>query len=400
MEQLQTEDHTLSQMRVLQRILCCPTAKTALSLVSLPDLVARLPEQERARLSAQTASAFVSESIGVAYPIVGRIISFLERDALRLQNAGIPAPVPTEAEDETVKQNVKAWYDEFGWKKNDKGLYYDTALFSQDKPTGHGLYSLASHLSLIDRLTGGEFMLDAASGALPHAEHHAYSWYYRYRICVDISLTALQEAERKVGGTGFCCLTDICKLPFWDGTVDGIVSAYTIQHIPEAQQVRALQELFRVLRPAAHLCVITEVQPTRWHHALFLGFRAIRKILRGLGIGRSAARPESRADPAVVRPPQQLYSRLHDWQWWRRRAEELTSQCSVECLRLLRKSEYEWLFGQSTRAAKLVRAGETCFPRSLARASAYCLIDLWKPSCLSAGSSCSAGSLDKQQDRG
>jgi len=37
------------------------------------------------------------------------------------------------------------------------------------------------------------------------------------------------------------------------------------------------------------------------------------------------------------------------------------------------------LFGQSTKPAKVIRVLQTCFPRLLARGSAFCLLDLYKP---------------------
>jgi ubiquinone/menaquinone biosynthesis C-methylase UbiE len=120
-------------------------------------------------------------------------------------------------------------------------------MFSQASLTGHGFYELSSHLSLLDRFSGGEFVLDAASGPIANPEMVAYSWFYKYRVCVDISLTALQEAATKLEGKGFCCMADICQLPFRDGVFDAVESGYTIQHIAESRQSRAVAELYRVL---------------------------------------------------------------------------------------------------------------------------------------------------------
>jgi putative transposase len=52
-----------------------------------------------------------------------------------------------------------------------------------------------SHLSILDRLPGGDFVLDAASGAIPHSEQLAFSWFFKSRVCVDMSITALHEAN-------------------------------------------------------------------------------------------------------------------------------------------------------------------------------------------------------------
>ena len=83
-----------------------------------------------------------------------------------------------------ITQSVKSWYDQFGWKKNENGVYNDSALFSQTRPIGNGLYELMSHISILDRLPGGDFILDAASGAIPHPEYMAFSWYFTEpRVC-------------------------------------------------------------------------------------------------------------------------------------------------------------------------------------------------------------------------
>ena len=223
MRQVQIEEQeTLTPLEPLRRILCCPTTRTPLSLVSRPELLACLSDPERGKVSAQVNGAFISETAGLAYPIVGRIISFLDGDALRLAHTAEPSTASIDAGAASVKASVKEWYDRFGWMKNPQGLYNDTVLSSQDTATGHGSYERTSHLSLVDRLSGGEFMLDAASGAIPHPEYLAYSWFYRYRICVDMSLTALQEADRKIGDAGFCCLGDITRLPL---QTDSVVEA-------------------------------------------------------------------------------------------------------------------------------------------------------------------------------
>jgi hypothetical protein len=92
-----------------------------------------------------------------------------------------------ETDDASIQQSVKQWYDNFGWVRNESGNYNDTALFSQQSLTPHGAYELASHMSLLPRLSGGEFVLDAASGAIAHPEYLAYSWFYKYRVCEIIA---------------------------------------------------------------------------------------------------------------------------------------------------------------------------------------------------------------------
>ena len=275
---------------------------------------------------------------------------------------------------------MKQWYDEFGWLRNESGIYRDTALFSQQSLTAHGAYELASHVSLLDGLSGGDFVLDAASGPIAHPEYLAYSWFYKYRVCVDISLTALREAQAKLEGKGFCCMVNICQLPFREGVFDGVVSAYTIQHIAESQQSEAVAELYRVLKPRSHLCIIGDLQRTRAHRTLVLAARAIRKVLRLLSIsGTRANRQQVTQVSAFPKPPYQLYFAARDLAWWRRQARGLTNSYALEGFRLFKKEEFEFLFGESMRAAKTVRALEVLFPGLAARMCAFLLVDFFKP---------------------
>ena len=156
------------------------------------------------------------------------------------------------------------------------------------------------------------------------------------------------------------------------------MSGYTIQHIPESQQAQAVKELFRVLRPAASLCVITDVRLTRWHRGLVFSARAVRKVLKTLGLVRPPLGSAIQGD--VTKQPYPLYFVSRDLAWWRELGTGLTDQCSVECIRLFQRNEYQHIFGDSTRWARVIRAVETCFPRFLARASAYCLVELRKDS--------------------
>ena len=375
------EKALLSGFELLQTILCCPHSRSALSLVTAQELLSRLPEEERTRVPKDITGAFVSESSQIAYPIVGRIACFLEQNSLRLATNPSLERDGRDAENLSIQQSVKRWYDEFGWLCNKSGLYNDTTLFSQASDTAYGIYELASHVSLLDRLSGGDFLLDAASGPIAHAEYLAYSWPYKHRVCVDLSLVALREAEAKLQGKGFCCMADISRLPFQDGVFDGIISGYTIQHIGEAQQSVAVAELYRVLKPGSHLCIITDtgLQPSGTHRALMLVLRIIRKVRHLLSIGRSRGNREQNEQRPIIKPPHPLYFHARNLAWWRYQAHHLTNAYSLEGLRIFTKDEFEFLFEHSIRAAKIIRALEALFPKVAAKMCSILLVDVFKP---------------------
>jgi ubiquinone/menaquinone biosynthesis C-methylase UbiE/uncharacterized protein YbaR (Trm112 family) len=372
------DDPKLAPFLELQAILCCPQSKSSLSLVSAAELLPRLPKDQLSRVPEGIVGAFVSEASLTAYPIVGRIINFLELESLKLSQRESIAPTEPLLRDQEIQLRVKRWYDEFGWQRNESGVYNDTALFSQASLSAHGLYELSSHLSFLDRLAGGSFILDAASGAIAHPEYLAFSWFHQRRVCVDLSLTALREADAKLAGTGFCCMASICQLPFRDNVFNGVVSGYTIQHIADSQQIRAVTELYRVLKPGGHLCIISDLEKSRGHKLLMMGARAIRKILKADRFNGAPWPSESTGVAARHAPPCELYFKGRDIAWWRRLARSLTGSYSLEGLRLFQMEEFQFLFADSMQAARTVRALETLFPKLSARMCAYLLVDLYK----------------------
>ncbi len=380
----QIQPQALARFSSLHNILCCPDTKTALRLVGIEELCSCLADGKRERIPDGTIGAFISDARQRAFPLTERLVNFLEQSSLpvRTEFSGTASSIAPTNPDEDLKQSVREWYDQFGWQTNEQGCYNDTATFSQTTLVGHGLYELMSHLSILDRLPGGGFVLDAASGAIAHPEYLAFSWFFKSRVCVDMSISALREADGKLRQADFCCLADICRLPFRDETFDGTISGYTIQHVPESQQLRAVKELYRVIRPSARLCILTEVRNSTKHKGLILLLRSVRKLLEVLHLIRppvpSPSAPSSEK-MCVEPPPHELYFLPREVAQWKKIAGELTSRYSIESLRILNKSEFERLFGRSNYAAKALRLIENTFPRLTSGVSAYCLIDIGKP---------------------
>lgn len=356
--------------RPLLDILRCPVSRAPLVFMPLPEL--QREALSRGRIPEAATGAMVSTAAARAYPIIGQVISFLDDDVLEFSSA--PAAALIESPAAAIMSEVKRWYDEFGWKRTSTGEYGDTALFSQQGQTAHGFYEMSSHLSLLDRFRGGDLFLDAASGAIAHPEYLAYTWFYRYRVCVDLSLTALQEAAAKLGNRGFYCMADMCRLPFRDNAFDGIVSGYTIQHIAASEQHRAINELVRVLGPQKPCCIITDLEASQG-----LRRRVLRKALALLG--RAAGTPDR---PAAEHPDPShpsstsLYCHNRSFGWWKQVLSDLDCDSSLKALRLLSKDEFETRFGDSLTFAKFLRVLETSLPRLLARDCRYILVELSK----------------------
>lgn len=83
-------------------------------------------------------------------------------------------------------------------------------------------------------------------------------------VGVDIS-----EELRQNGALAARCLSDAARLPFRDGSFDGCVSNYVLEHLRQPE--KHLREVARVLRPGGVYCFRT---PNLWHYVT-LGSRLL-----------------------------------------------------------------------------------------------------------------------------
>lgn len=373
---MQTEDITDTR-RMFESILPnlrCPNSKKPLEFASISEIFST-----RYALSAifneDVTGVLLTVDKELAYPIKGCIIDLRPENAIAVGTRFVRETVPSEHVE--ASKNVKEWYDSFGWQRNEDGRLNDSAFYSQPEVTTYGLYEKLSHLAQAERFPGGEFLLDAASGAIAHPEYLAYSHYHKYRVCVDFSEAALHEASRRIGAHGIFVLADVCRLPFADDSFDGVVSGYTVQHIHKDQQLVAFKELYRVLKPGFRLCLMAS-QETGWTHrmALRIGI-AMSRLGRMFSI--RSAQHDSKGTVGAVKPPFQLYGHCWDFNWWRYQAKQLSPHSTIYCLRLFGNGEFDDIIKTQVGVRRL-RGFETLFSELLARASSLIVAELPKPS--------------------
>ena len=97
---------------------------------------------------------------------------------------------------------------------------------------------------------------DAGSGPIQYPEYLEYSRSYQYRVCVDLSQTAIKEARKRIGEHGLYVVADVANLPFKPGCFDAAISLHTIHHLPEGEHLKAYQELYRVMAEQASAVVV------------------------------------------------------------------------------------------------------------------------------------------------
>jgi SAM-dependent methyltransferase len=157
--------------------------------------------------------------------------------------------------DADIKQEVRAFYDSVGWQTIGQGLYQN-ARYEDLRPVSQE-YLHRCHLRVAEHLPrGGTYLLDAGSGPIQYPEYLEYARGYQYRICLDLSYTALVEARARIGSGGLYVIADVAHLPFKPGCVDGLVSLHTIHHLPPEEQIPALEGFLRLLKPGGRAVVV------------------------------------------------------------------------------------------------------------------------------------------------
>jgi ubiquinone/menaquinone biosynthesis C-methylase UbiE len=183
---------------------------------------------------------------------------------------------------ENTKQQVREFYDQIGWSQVGDGLYQN-ARYEDLRPVSRE-YIHKCHMRVKRHLaSSGDILLDAGSGPVQWPEYLTYSDDYRYRLCADISITALKEARTRLGDKGLFVVADIANLPFKPEAFDGVVSMHTIHHLPLTEHKRANMELVRVVKPGNSGAIING-----WHNPLLMRMAEPFISLGRLLTGRSA----------------------------------------------------------------------------------------------------------------
>jgi SAM-dependent methyltransferase len=156
---------------------------------------------------------------------------------------------------ENTKQQVREFYDQIGWSQVGDGLYQN-ARYEDLRPVAQE-YIHKCHLRVGCYLDpAGDLFLDAGSGPVQWKEYLTYSENYKYRVCADLSITALKEARERIGDKGLYVVVDIAHLPFKADAFDGLISMHTIHHLPPQDHKTAYAELVRVLKLGRRAVVV------------------------------------------------------------------------------------------------------------------------------------------------
>jgi len=243
----------------LENLLKCPKTNAPLQWLTYEEMVQVQQKMRQGELQwpSQAFSIAAIEGLLQAsgqtrfYPAVDGILYLLPDLAITNERHTTSRECPSQQ----TKQEVKAFYDNLGWQQQN-GVFKD-AQDSEDLRTVSQDYILKCHRRLQQHLPAtGKYLLDIASGPIQYPAYLNYSQQFQYRICADLSITALKAAKNKLQDKGIYLLCDITKLPIQDNRLDAIVSLHTLYHVPANQQEQAYSELYRTLKPQGTAVVV------------------------------------------------------------------------------------------------------------------------------------------------
>jgi ubiquinone/menaquinone biosynthesis C-methylase UbiE len=251
-----------------------------------------------------------------------------------------------------LKKEVSNFYNRIGWQMQDDG-FYQNARYEDLRPVSRE-YIHRCHMRVKRYIQlNGKFLLDAGSGPVQYPEYLSYSENYQYRVCLDISIKALEEARFRLKEKGAYVVADVANLPFKTNAFDGLVSLHTLHHIPSEQYSQAYQGFIRVLKPGRSGVVVnawtSPALMNRWSWMIRFMDRLTGLIHRFNG--RKAVKPEKQLKKPTIKVNQTGTYTQHVTPAWLK--TQLDGKVNYEILvwrsasvRFLRAAIQPWLAGR------------------------------------------------------
>jgi ubiquinone/menaquinone biosynthesis C-methylase UbiE/uncharacterized protein YbaR (Trm112 family) len=218
----------------IEQILLCPISKEPLTYTDKIQSL-NVPIQQLA--NTDFTEGYLNASQTIFYPVLHGIICMLPDYAI--------SDTPYNPDKDI--QSVREFYDSFGWKKDEKEKYYDDALFIDQREVA-AEYKARCTSRINDHLQKkGNYLLDIASGPVYQDIYKQFAKNFECRICIDISIEALKEAQKNLKDyPAVFLLGDITNIPLKNESCSNVVSMHTLYHVPKDKQAVAVHELVRV----------------------------------------------------------------------------------------------------------------------------------------------------------
>jgi ubiquinone/menaquinone biosynthesis C-methylase UbiE len=149
-----------------------------------------------------------------------------------------------------------------------------------------------------------------ASGPIQYKEYLQYSMNFSKRYCVDLSSSALESAEKKIGDHGVFLHGSFFDLDLEENFFDCAVSLHTIYHMDKDRQEEAVRKLIRVTRPGKPVIIVYSNPDTIISSIMSsLPIRALGKA------GNLLKRPVEKTGEGQ---DENVYFHPHPIEWWDR----------------------------------------------------------------------------------
>ena len=203
-----------------------------------------------------------------------------------------------------VEKVVSKFYNTIGWETNN-GVTEDAKLWEDLRDAAKDYISKCRLRVMRHIPPEGDNILDMASGPIQYPEYLKYSENFKKRYCVDLSSSALAEAEAKIGNHGVFLEGSFFDINLEENLFDCSVSLHTLYHIDKDMQEKAVRKLLYVTKPGKTIIIVYSNPNT----LISLPARLIRRGRKFLS-GKSL---KGDLDNASV-----LYFHQYPNDWWRR----------------------------------------------------------------------------------
>ena len=220
----------------------------------------------------------VNTSVTIFYPVMDEIVLLLPLYGIPLKGKQQKDKIPFD------RQRIFNYFKTIGYYEHEgQQVYADAGQFVDFRP------HLKTYISTGFSNTGkylpasGNYFADIACGPVAFKEFVQLAAGYQCRICVDLSLNALQHARKNLEQSNQPCLlicADMLHLPLKDNIADAVICQHALFHVPKHNQVTALKNLVRIAKPNTPVAIVYDWFYHSWLMNLSLGPVQLYRIAR------------------------------------------------------------------------------------------------------------------------
>lgn len=241
----------------------------------------------------------------IFYPVVDEILLLLPLYSVRLKGENQQEQISFD------RQRIFNYFKAIGYYEFEgQQIYADAAQFVDFRPflkeyTSMGFANTGKYLP-----ASGNYFADIACGPVAFKEFVQLAAGYQCRICVDLSLNALQQARKNLLQSNqphLMICADMLHLPIKDNIADAVICQHALFHVPKHDQAGALQQLVSIAKPKAPVAIVYDWFYHSWFMNIALGPVQLYRIARHVA-GKWYAR---------LFKKNKLYFHAHSPRWFR-----------------------------------------------------------------------------------